>query len=419
MISARMEWRKGWGTVLAAVCGMMTASSMPTTVGLVMAPVSAEFGWSRAAISSSIFILSLCVLVMSPVAGAAIGRYGPRPVALISFAATALGFVLISVSGPAMWTWFAAWTIFGLLSSSLGPIVWSSAVSSIFDRSRGLALSTALSGSGLAQVVWPLLLVPVMGHFGWRGVYIMLAGATLFVMLPISWLTLSGGTASTPAGHAPGDKTPASVAGPSFAEAIRTIIFWRLAIAFVIVAGVNGSLLIHFFPMLREKGISANEAAFVLASVGLAMIIGRLLTGYLLDRFFAPVVSATVAILAIVTSLLLWLSPGATLPSLLAAIAIGCSVGGTTCALAYLVGRYFGLRDYATIFGVLIGTYGIGFALVPVITGHVFDLFGTYRPLFAVFIGLSATASLMIATLGPYRADTLGPTQLARDSRSA
>ena len=405
MQTQNTEWRYGWSTLLGALGGMMTVGAASSITGLVMKPLEVEFGWSRAEITGSILIVSLCAFVMAPIAGSAIRRYGSRAVALASFFTTALGFILIGMSGPSIWTWFAAWTVFGLMSAALGPIVWTSAVSNLFDRSRGMALSVALSGGGLAYAVWPPLVAPLLSNFGWRGAYFALAAIALAVMLPLNWFALRDRRPVTPQGTSTHAQALGDVWGMTLHEALRGTRFWRLVVALILMAGINGSLVIHFFPILSERNIPAQEAAFLTACIGPAMIGGRLATGYLIDRLFAPAVAAVATALPIVTSLVL-LSATTSATAALAAVTVGVSTGSAGCTIAFLVGKYFGLRHYASIFGVLIATYGLGFGFFPVVTGHFFDVSGTYTPLLGAFMVGVVPAAVLIGSLGRYTRST-------------
>jgi predicted MFS family arabinose efflux permease len=401
--SPASEWTTGWTSVLGSISGMMIVAAASSVIGIVMSPISAEFGWSRAEIAGSVLIVSLCALFCAPVCGNLIGRFGPRKVALLSLVATACGFCLIAASGGPVWTWFAAWVLFGLLSSALGPIVWTSAISNLFDRHRGLALSIALSGSGLAYTVLPPLVAPVVAHYGWRGVYLALALLTLLVVLPLNWLLLRERTSQVRSQESAGElSVKLASTSLTLGEALHNRRFWQLSTAMLIIAAVVGSLVIHFFPMLRELDVTVGQATYLTAAIGPAMIIGRMLTGYLVDRIFAPAVMASAAALPILTCLVLWTESSSPRALLLGAIALGISAGGIGCALAYLVSRYFGLAHYASIFGLLIAAFGVGFGLAPVISGHIFDVMRTYSNLYLVFALMLAPACILIATLGRY-----------------
>ena len=87
-------------------------------------------------------------------------------------------------------------------------------------------------------------------------------------------------------------------------------------------------------------------------------------------------------------------------PAAIIALLLGLGAGGTTNTLAYLTSRQFGLGSYATIFGLLMGMFGLAFGTAPMIAGHVRDKFGGYDPLFMVFAGALGASILLILALG-------------------
>lgn len=175
MVASLSEWRRGWPTVLSGSMGTGMLGAAVIVTGVIMAPITETFGWSRSVVSSNIFIIALLQLVLAPVAGMIIGRFGVRRYVIASVAAAGPGLLLIGFAGPHEMSWYVAWIVFGSISVGLSPLVWSTAIAMLFDRARGLALAIALSGGGLSYLFFPSIAVLVTTKFGWRGVYVMLA----------------------------------------------------------------------------------------------------------------------------------------------------------------------------------------------------------------------------------------------------
>ena len=135
--------------------------------------------------------------------------------------------------------------------------------------------------------------------------------------------------------------------------------------------------------------------------MGLALIGGRVVAGYLLDKFFAPYVA--IAFLCGPIAGMLLLSQGGTGPlAVLSALLLGLGVGAEVDLIAYLVSRYFGLKAFGEIYGYLFGVFIVGTGVGPLIMGIGFDSFGAYRPMliaFAILLGLSC---LLMLRLGEY-----------------
>jgi len=393
----------GWPVVLGAVSGMMTVAAPSVLTGMVMEPLQHDFGWSKSQVATNILITALSALVLAPFAGNLINRYGTKTVALASFVTTAIGFLAVALSGPSVWTWFGAWLIYGILSVALGPMLWSSAISSLFDRQRGIALSIGLSGSGFAFSVWPPIVAPLIAYYNWRAAYLLLALAAVLVMLPLNVFALRAlgrrtDTTGTQTHSAPIASEPW---GNTLGEALRSSLFWRLTLSFVLAAAINGSLMIHFYPILKELHLSPGEVAYLTAAMGPAMIVGRIGTGWLMDKLFAPHVVAAMLTLPVGTLLIFMLAPfpGAIM---VGAILEGLSIGAMAGSIAYLAGRYFGLRHYPSILGVLIGIFGISLGVIPSLIGHFVDVTGSYLPLFPFMLVGMLPMGLLLLTLGRY-----------------
>jgi len=167
----------------------------------------------------------------------------------------------------------------------------------------------------------------------------------------------------------------------------------------VLLAAAIGGLMIHLLPIMRDAGLSAVEAAGYVALIGPASIAGRVIAGFLLDRFIAHYVAAALfAAPAIACGILLNYDASPAL-SAIAAIVLGLAAGAEGDAVAYLTARYFGLKRYATSFAILIGLYSLGYGLSPVIVGAVFDAFGSYDSMLALLIvglGVSVVIALLL-----------------------
>ena len=135
--------------------------------------------------------------------------------------------------------------------------------------------------------------------------------------------------------------------------------------------------------------------------VGAAVFVGRILIGYLIDRFFAPHVAVFCFTLSAIGVLVLAL--GASGPmAFMAAITIGLSFGAELDLLAYLASRYFGLRALGSVCGILLASILIGTAISPVAFALWFESAGSYIGILSLCVVINAIAMLITALLGPY-----------------
>jgi predicted MFS family arabinose efflux permease len=145
---------------------------------------------------------------------------------------------------------------------------------------------------------------------GWRGGYLALA-AVAAIAAPIVFLLLGARSERPPA--EPG-AVEAPITGAAFAEAVRSPVFWRMLAAFLLLAVAVAGWVLHLIPMLVESGLTPAEAAGVQGALGLSVLAGRLITGYLVDHVFAPWVATVMLVLAAAVSPC-WRSPDPASPS--------------------------------------------------------------------------------------------------------
>jgi predicted MFS family arabinose efflux permease len=182
--------------------------------------------------------------------------------------------------------------------------------------------------------------------------------------------------------------------GATVGEGLRDYRFWILvAVLFSISIAQNGSVT-HLSALLTDRGVAADRAAIAVSALGGAALLGRLVTGWLIDRFFAPYVSFALLIAAALGTFLL--SGAASLATgILGATLIGFSMGGEADVIPYLVARYFGLRSFSVLYALTWTFYAVAGALGPVLMGKAFDATGSYA---ALLVWL-AIATIVIAPL--------------------
>ena len=156
-------------------------------------------------------------------------------------------------------------------------------------------------------------------------------------------------------------------------------------------------MVVHLVPMLRDAGLDLPAAARVASVTGVGIILGRLLIGWLIDRMFAPLVAAIVFAVAAAGCLLLIL--GGTSQAPLAALLMGFALGAEADLMAYLVSRYFGLRHFGFLYGVIYAGFWVGIAGGPAMAGYLFDAFGNYALALWVIVGLLAAGCLLVLSL--------------------
>jgi predicted MFS family arabinose efflux permease len=276
--------------------------------------------------------------------------------------------------------------------------IWTSAVASRFEASRGLALAVALSGAGVAGFIFPVLGTYLIETFGWRTAFAAQGGIWAALTFPLLFLFFRGAN-DRQRKHRNVSDAPAVLAGVPTAEAMRSFIYVRLFGACLLFTFTIIALVMHFLPILTDHGVSRTAAASVASMIGLFSIVGRLATGYLLDHFRASSVGAIAFLLPIVSCLLIEFAGTQAVAQLIAAAFIGLALGSEIDVVVYLTTRHFGLKNFGAIYGGLLAALSFGTAFGPLAAAAVFDHYGSYSPFLLATIIFMAISSLALATL--------------------
>jgi predicted MFS family arabinose efflux permease len=381
--------KSGWLVVVAAFFGVMAGfgSLVVFTFGVFLKPVSSEFGWSREAVSRGFGFAALAVAVASPKLGQLLDRLGPRKVILPCYAVYAVALMSLAFLGPHLAQFYAIFIILGLIGNATTQMGYSRAVSTWFDRRRGLALALVMAGTGVGSIVLPAFAQWLIDAHGWRAAYETLGIMALICGIPLTFLFVQERPQASTAGSQP-------ASGSTTVEGLRSRAFWTLvAILFLNSVSVNGAIT-HLFALLTDRGISARDAAMTLSVLGAASLCGRLMTGMLLDRFFGPRVSFFL-LAGVATGIAMLASARHPASALVAAALIGLGLGAEADITPYLLTRYFGLRSFSTLYGFTWTAYAIAGAIGPVVMGRAFDLTGSYES----FLSILACATLLSAFL--------------------
>jgi MFS family permease len=387
-----------WWVVFGATLGLIVSNGpvMFFTFGVFLKPVAQHFGWNRTTAAFAITVSEVLNGISVPFAGKLVDRWGVRRVTCASialFSATAMA-ISRTPANPA--GFILLYAIFGVTGSGTSPVSYAKAISAWFEARRGLALGIAMSGVGLGTALMPQVARLLIDRVGWRGAYVGLALLVFGVAFPAVTLFVREPTARGT------DSLTVEPSGVTLIEAVKgSSTFWLLGIAiFLVAAAVNGTIG-HMVPMLTDRGISSQFATSMVTASGLALIAGRLLSGYLLDRFFGPYVAAGFFLMPFAGVIALSSGLGGSVP-LLSATLLGLGLGAEMDLLAFFVGRYFGLRAFGLIYGCFMGIFFLGSGLGPWLMSLSFEKSHSYTLALAGFGLALLLASIAILCLGSY-----------------
>jgi predicted MFS family arabinose efflux permease len=381
------EFSRHWLLVVVCAVGIgVGVSALPFyTQGLFIEAWTAEFGWTRAQASLGILGSTLALAGVLPFIGSIVDRYGLITPVMISLLGLSLAYVMLGLFVQSIASFVMLAMLQAILGSASSPLAYTRAINSVFTKQRGLALGVALSGAGAAATFGPSLISSAIDAFGWRGAYYAMALFTLLVgaVIIIVLARLKSAKAS--------EHIDVQAAREGFKAAKASASYWLIMAAIFCLSLGLGGLMIHFVPILLDIGFTTSEAVKVAGVIGIAVVLGRLLVGFAVDRIFAPHVA--IAILFACICGVLALAVFGMVVAVPAAFVIGFSVGAEVDLIGYLIARYFGMHAYGQIYGRQYSTFLIATGLSPVILGAVRDATGSYTAsLFtaAAFITLSA-----------------------------
>lgn len=399
---ADSEWKTGWPVVLASLAGFTLISFYTFSFGAFIAPIEEEFGWSRAQISIGLSVITITAGLLTPLLGWVVDKLGPRRVGLPGAVAYALTYGLLGLTTDNIWTWWGIWFLLSFTIIGIKPLVWTTAVASTFQRNRGLALAIALCGGGIASAFGPSASTWAIDQFGWRGAYPFLALSMGAIVIPLLIFGLHSGADKAKRAQkagAPAQQVRA-LYGMGWKQAMQSWQFAKLATAAFVFTVAAIGIIPNLMPILVSFDFGRTEAAAIAGVAGLASIMGRLVTGYLLDRLNPNVVAAVVTLIPVASCLLLIAAPGSTVIAVLAVAIIGVSLGSEVDVMAFMTARQFGTKSYGTIFGVISGLWAIATGLGPTLANRIYDVTGGYELALELAIPLFVMTSVLMLSLG-------------------
>ena len=343
-------------------------------------PLSQEFGWGRAQVSSVYSIYLLVNGVSAPATGMLIDRWGPRvvyPLGLVLLGSACL----LAAHLTAIWQFQAALGVMaGMGTSMLGMVPASMLISRWFRQRMSTAMGIAYAGFGTGTIV----LVPLAQHSielqGWRSTYEVMGFAVL-ALLPL--LLLLPWRRIAPAAAKPKADAPPPVSRMQLMKnAMRSRAYWQIATLFSFTSLTTFSVVTQVVPFLIQSGLSPLEAATAFGTAGLLSVFGIPASGWSGDRFGARATvsfSFVLTFTGVVALMVLSYVPSARWLVIVWIATFGLMQGARGPIVSSLAARNFAGPGYATIYGTLFAWMSMAAAAGGLIAGVLYDMTGGYR----------------------------------------
>ncbi|KCZ45743.1 MFS transporter [Hyphomonas sp. CY54-11-8] len=398
------EFKLAWRILILGVIGVAISANAALlySFGTLVVPLEEAFGWTRAEVQTSVTALYLGAIVGLQIAGRANMRFGIRTVTLTSLiliTATYFALTLLVPITGSIWTFYLLIALLPVAGAGTLTVTWTELIAIWFKKNRGLALAIGLSGTGLSAAVLPPVMATAIKTLDWRAVFWIMGALNIALAFPLSyiWIDKQANRSGGKIAEAP---IPANQPGWRYGRAMASRKFWTLNIALSLVVSAVIAMVTSTVPLLQDRGFEPIEAASIFSSFGAALISGRIVVGYLLDRVW-PAGVAAAAILVPAVGCALILGGGTYTPALiLGSFLIGFGAGAEFDIAAFLVSRHFGLRDYGRLFGFHLGLVTAAAAAAPLLVAALVAHSGTYTTTQVYSTICFAMGGLLMLTLG-------------------
>lgn len=375
------------------------------TISVFLQPIAHEFGWGRAQTSAAGVLSMLGLAAGSIAVGQLIDRYGETRVIGGSVAVMAAFMAIQSLCGNSPWLFTALSFGIGAAGAGTTPPGYLTVLAKCLRDRLGVALGLAGIGMGIGTISMPVIAQALISHYGWRGAYAGLAvGGLLVGWLACAIISRGARGISTRPGQrrAPAGSMPAP--GYAVREALADWRLWLILATTLLVSMGTLGMSVHFVSLLVDGGTTAQQAARAVAFSGVGVVLGRVISGYLIDRFPARRVAAAAFFFAATGAMLMALELSNSIAfAAFAGLLFGFALGAEGDFLPFFVKKYFGLKAFGRIYGILFFVHGLGGIAGPVLFGLSFDHFATYRYALFCASGALCAAMLLVLRLGSYR----------------
>jgi MFS family permease len=415
----------GWVVVALTFLTSLTTAGAVGVPGVLIAPLTREFGWNTSQISSALALRLLLYGLMGPFSAALIERYGVRRVILTAIALILTGLISAALFMTRIWELVLLWGVVIGLATGLTAIVLGAIVSGRwFVTHRGLVMGMLTASNATGQLVFLPLVAWLVERVGWRlalapsicGLLLTGALVALFMRDRPADLGLRPYGRAADAAPAPPLAGEGAIARAflGLAEASRVPAFWILfATFFICGTSTSGLVQTHFIPLCMDFGMQAVAAASVLAMMGAFDFVGTIGSGWLSDRVDARFLLFWYYGLRGLALLYLPYASFTVYGLSLFAVFYGLDWIATVPPTVRLVARNFGRDKTGIVFGWIFAGHQIGAAAAAWGAGFMRTEFATYVPAFMTAGALCIVAAFLLFGLGEPRTANAGAASAA------
>jgi sugar phosphate permease len=409
-LKSRFNIFYGWWIVGGAVVTHALEGGLGVyCFGVFMPHLLNDFGWGRGQLSLAVTISSIAGGLSGPFVGKWVDRHGPRGIMTLGALVAGTSFALLSLT-PSIWYFYIFYLIFALGRAGAGMVPSNTMVANWFREKRGLAIGIVATGIGWGGVIVQPLAAWLILSFGWRSAYVALGVASVLILTPLIFLLmrrlrpeemglLPDGKISFEEAR-PNPLAEPAETGPStptwtLGTAARTWTFRLIWLGIFVFYFGQASIIFHGVALFQERGASPQLAANLMSLVAFVGILGKVSSGYVLDKIKARNFALLASFLHVATLTVFLTTTG--VPVLwLFAVLFGLALGSLATLGPMSVAQSFGRASFGAIYGTVGLATTVGVGLGPAFFGLIFDTTGSYNPALMLYIGTHILAGAMI-----------------------
>lgn len=394
----------GWWIVLAAFLNLFFSVGIVFYGFPVFYPSMVDsLGFTRAELTQG-FLLGFVVaaLLFGILAGVLIDRLGSRRVILIGIWCVGLPLILMG-SMTRLWQYYLLCIIEVVGYVLTGPIPNQVLISNWFRVKRGRAMGGAYLGLGLGGAISPLLINGLIQRFGWRHAFQIIGALILVVLFPVAqWITRSSPRDLDLLPDGLSAEPPAASAAVDVGRAVRNTNFWLILAGCTLTIGAIGGVTQHLILFLKGQGYSLGAASRVSSALLASSLAGRVLVGYVADRYSRKnVMALSYLLLAVAIPLLFAAQRPAAVWGF--ALVFGFAMGADYMLIPLVTADCFGLPALGKLLSLIIMGYSLGQWSVPWLAGRIFDARHSYDLAWIMMVAAAVLGAAMIYAIAPER----------------
>lgn len=383
-------------SVLAACTignALNTTAAVHAVFGVFLVPLSETFHWSRASISAALGLIAIAGAIVYPLAGRYADKHGARRMLIWGNILFACALAALALTNGSLTRFYLTFAAIGVVGAIPNNAVFTRVISEWFVDNRGVMLGISGGvGNSLGATLLPIVAAILLSTIGWRGAYLGVAAIVLVIGLPTAILLMR----DAPRVGQGQSGSDAAIEGLTLGQAARTAPFWLVLMSIAVGAGGMTAIFSHVVPIVGDRGFGLGVGTAVISTFALVCSIWQIVVGRLLDKISTPKVVAPMYLMAIAGLGLLELGT-APWQLMLGGACLGVGLGSQYGSLAFFIARYFGLRHFGVIVGMMYSVIIVAQGLTPILLDAAYDHQHTYRLALGVAAAfLTVGASLLL-----------------------